>query len=82
MRSKSRSKSTRLFGQGLTLPPRPGVLNHRLGLATAAHSGWPAHKRVCRPALDDRELFDCAIVVEDATLSVSLKRTSWTSQLL
>ncbi len=66
----------------MTLLPRPGVLNHRSGLATAAHSGRPPDQHVCRPAPDDRKLFDRPIVVEDATLSLSMKRTSWTSQLL
>jgi hypothetical protein len=34
-----------------------------------------------RPAPDDRKLLD-RLVVEDATLSLSIKLRSWTSQLL
>ena len=85
MRSPCQSRSTRLFGQALArwqLLLRPGVLNHRLGLATAAHSGWPPDQHVCRPAPDDRKLLDRPIVIWDATLSPPMKRISWTSQLL
>jgi len=35
-----------------------------------------------RPAPDDRKLLDRLVVVEDATLSLSIKLRSWTSQLL
>jgi hypothetical protein len=48
MRSAGQSTSTRLFGEepnrssrAMALLPRPGVLNRRLGLATAAYSGCP-----------------------------------------
>jgi hypothetical protein len=85
MGSPGRSRSIRLFAQGRArrqLLPRPGVLNRRLGLATAAHCGCAADQQVCRRATDDRKLFDRPVVVEDATLSPPMKRTSWTSQLL
>src|SRR5260370_40716643 len=52
MRSPCQSRSTRLFGQGLArwqLLPRPGVLNHRLGLVTAAHFDWPPDQHVWPP---------------------------------
>ena len=85
MRPPSQSRSTRLCGQGLAqwqLLPRSGFLTHRLGLAPAAHFGWPRTRTSAAPAPDDRKLFDRPIVVEDATLSPSMKLRSWTSQLL
>jgi hypothetical protein len=82
MRSPGRSRTTRLFGQGLAR-----WRCHRAQCsqpsAWARHRGpfWPPDQHVCRPAPDDRKLFDRPVVVEDATHSLSMKRTSWTSQL-
>ncbi len=85
MRPRCKSRSTRLFHLGLArwqlLPPR-GVLNNRLG-AHHCSSFLAGHRTstFARPAPDDRKLLD-RFVVEDATLSPSIKLTSWTSQLL
>jgi hypothetical protein len=62
--------------------PRRGVLNDRLGHATAAHFGRPSDEHVCRPVQDDRKPLSVPTVVEDATLSLSMKRISWTLQPL
>ena len=55
---------------------------NRLGSTTAAQFGRPSDRHVGRPVSDDRKLLGVLIVVEDITLSLSMKRISWTSQLL
>jgi hypothetical protein len=89
MPSPCQSRSTRLFGQRLSRSSRAMAAGTASGCsqpsAWARHRGpcdCAADQHVCRPAPDDRKLFDRPIVVEEATLSLLIKRTSWTSQLL
>ena len=51
------------------LAPAPGQVPRR-----------PSYRHVGYLVLDDRKLLAVLVVVEDATLSLSMKRTPWTSQ--
>jgi hypothetical protein len=57
--------------------------NLQIGLAPAPGqvSARPSDRHVGCFVLDDRKLPAAFVVVEDATLSLSMKRTPWTSQL-
>jgi hypothetical protein len=54
----------------------------RIGLAPAPGqlTGPPSDQHVGYLVLDDRKVLAVLVVVEDATLSLSMKRTPWTSQ--
>jgi hypothetical protein len=54
----------------------------RIGLAPASGQvpGRPSDRHVGYLALGDRKLLAVLVIVEDATLSLSMKRTPWTSQ--
>ena len=65
-RTRSRTCGRRLR---IGLAPAPGQIPRR-----------PSDRHVGYLVLDDRQLLAVLVVVEDATLSLSMKRTPWTSQ--
>src|SRR5258708_38996843 len=74
-----------------SVPPRTRAMAAATAPRCSQQSAWDSPPQLilaarrtstfARPAPDDRKLLD-RLVVEDATLSLSLKLISWTSQLL
>src|SRR5882672_6104685 len=75
-----------------SVPPRTRAMAAATAPRCSQQSAWDLPPQLVlaghrtstfgRPAPDDRKLLDRFVVVEDATLSPSIKLTSWTSQLL
>src|SRR6266849_1341192 len=75
-----------------SVPPRARAMASATAPRCSQQSAWNSPLQLIlaghrtstfgRAAPDDRKLLDRLVVVEDATLSLSIKLRSWTSQLL